>query len=67
MKIVKICQNNPDPEIIKMAAKILKSGGLVVYPTDTAYGLGVKAYDKYAELKRKYVSFLSQVLKEATK
>lgn len=51
MKIVKINQNNPDSKIIKEAAEVLKSGGLVVYPTDTAYGLGVNAYDQKAVKK----------------
>jgi len=30
---------------IKVAAKILKQGGLVVYPTDTVYGLGCNPFD----------------------
>ena len=51
MKIVKINLNNPDSKIVKRAAEVLKSGGLVIYPTDTAYGLGVNAYDKYTVKK----------------
>lgn len=30
----------PDPELIQRAAEVLKSGGLVIYPTDTIYGIG---------------------------
>jgi len=32
--------DRPDPEVIRHAAEIIINGGLVVYPTDTFYGLG---------------------------
>jgi L-threonylcarbamoyladenylate synthase len=32
---------NPDPDVLAQAADILKRGGLVAYPTDTLYALGV--------------------------
>ncbi|MEB2836608.1 MAG: L-threonylcarbamoyladenylate synthase [Desulfurococcales archaeon] len=35
----------PDPEILREAASILRSGGLVVYPTDTLYGLGADPHN----------------------
>ena len=38
-------------EQIKTAVKILKSGGIVVYPTDTAYGLAVDATNELAVRK----------------
>lgn len=41
----------PDPIIIQEAVRILATGGLVVYPTDTAYGLGVNAFDRQAVRK----------------
>ncbi|NLT52899.1 MAG: threonylcarbamoyl-AMP synthase, partial [Ignavibacteria bacterium] len=28
------------PRIVKRVAEILTSGGIIVYPTDTVYGLG---------------------------
>lgn len=32
-----------DPESIQKAVAVLRAGGVIVYPTDTAYGLGVDA------------------------
>ncbi|MBW6451998.1 MAG: threonylcarbamoyl-AMP synthase [DPANN group archaeon] len=40
MLILKIDKNNPDKEILKLASDIIKSKGLVIYPTDTAYAIG---------------------------
>lgn len=37
---VKLYEENPNPKEIEKIAKILKEGGLVIYPTDTVYGLG---------------------------
>lgn len=51
MKLVKINPTSPAPEAINQAAETLKSGGLVVYPTDTAYGLGANALDETAVRK----------------
>lgn len=36
---------------LKIAIKILKSGGVVAYPTDTAYGLGADSENEKAVLK----------------
>ncbi len=36
---------------VKMAAEILKKGGLVVFPTETVYGLGANALDPQAVSK----------------
>lgn len=46
MKAIKIDIKNPDQKVIKKAAEILRGGGIVVYPTDTAYGLGANALDE---------------------
>ncbi|NLK21832.1 MAG: threonylcarbamoyl-AMP synthase [Epulopiscium sp.] len=38
--------NNIDLEIIKESANIIKSGGLVAFPTETVYGLGANALNE---------------------
>ena len=37
---IKIYRDNPNPIEIKKAVDVLKKGGLIIYPTDTVYGLG---------------------------
>ena len=51
MELIKVFLNNPDPNAIVKTSDVLKSGGLVVYPTDTAYGLGANALDEKAVKK----------------
>ena len=41
MKYFKIDSDNPRLDAVEKAAKILKAGGIIVYPTDTLYGLGI--------------------------
>lgn len=43
MEIVKINPDKPEERIIKQAASIILAGGVVAYPTDTAYGLAANA------------------------
>jgi tRNA threonylcarbamoyl adenosine modification protein (Sua5/YciO/YrdC/YwlC family) len=38
--LIKIYPENPNPKAIQQAVDILKKGGLIIYPTDTVYGLG---------------------------
>ncbi|WP_425446186.1 L-threonylcarbamoyladenylate synthase [Dethiothermospora halolimnae] len=45
-KILKIDNENPDKDKIKEAARILKSGGTVAFPTETVYGLGANALNE---------------------
>jgi L-threonylcarbamoyladenylate synthase len=47
-KIIKIDPANPEKEKIEEVVNVLKEGGIVVYPTDTCYGLGVDATNKNA-------------------
>ena len=50
-KIIKISNVTADIKEIHFAANILKSGGLVAFPTETVYGLGADATDKTAAQK----------------
>jgi tRNA threonylcarbamoyl adenosine modification protein (Sua5/YciO/YrdC/YwlC family) len=38
--LIKIYPENPNPKAIEQAVEILRKGGLIIYPTDTVYGLG---------------------------
>ena len=53
---IKIYKDNPNPTEINKVVDVLKKGGLVIYPTDTVYGLGcditnTKAVEKIARIK----------------
>jgi L-threonylcarbamoyladenylate synthase len=48
MPIVSVDSSTPDPAAIARAAAILRSGGLVAFPTETVYGLGAHALDAAA-------------------
>ncbi len=55
-KFIKIYPDNPNEKEIQKVVKILKEGGLVIYPTDTVYGLGcditnTKALERIAKIK----------------
>lgn len=39
-KIIKINSEKPERKIIGEAVRVLRRGGLVIFPTDTVYGLG---------------------------
>ena len=53
MEIIKVNPKNPEPKLIEKAINILKKGGLVIYPTDTVYGLGCNPLNEDA-VKRIY-------------
>jgi L-threonylcarbamoyladenylate synthase len=48
MKLIEVNPINPDPKIIKEAAQIINTGGLVAFPTETVYGLGADALNPTA-------------------
>ncbi|EPY2272225.1 L-threonylcarbamoyladenylate synthase [Clostridium sporogenes] len=50
-KVVRLDENNIDEYVISKAGNILRQGGLVVFPTETVYGLGANALDKDAVKK----------------
>ena len=55
-EFIKIYDENPNQKEIDKVVKVLQNGGLVIYPTDTVYGLGcditkIKAIEKIAKIK----------------
>ncbi len=50
MKIINLKKTTP-AKVIKEAVKVLKSGGLIIYPTETCYGVAVDATNSYAVQK----------------
>jgi tRNA threonylcarbamoyl adenosine modification protein (Sua5/YciO/YrdC/YwlC family) len=55
-QFIKIYEDKPNEAAIRKVVDVLKSGGLIIYPTDTVYGLGcditnTKALEKIAKIK----------------
>jgi tRNA threonylcarbamoyl adenosine modification protein (Sua5/YciO/YrdC/YwlC family) len=55
-QFIKIYPDNPNEAAIKKVVDVLKNGGLIIYPTDTVYGLGcditnTKALERIAKIK----------------
>jgi len=55
-QFIKIYEDKPNEAAIARVVKVLKDGGLVIYPTDTVYGLGcditnTKALERIAKIK----------------
>lgn len=50
-EVIKIDRENPDGQAMEKAGRILLSGGLVAFPTETVYGLGANALDEEAAKK----------------
>lgn len=46
--LLHIHPQNPQPRLLSQVAECLKSGGIVIYPTDTIYGLGCDIYQPKA-------------------
>ena len=56
-EFLRIYEENPNPKEIERVVAILKKGGLIIYPTDTVYGLGcditnLKALERVARIKQ---------------
>jgi tRNA threonylcarbamoyl adenosine modification protein (Sua5/YciO/YrdC/YwlC family) len=55
-QLIKIYEENPNEAAIKKVVDVLRDGGLIIYPTDTVYGLGcditnTKALERIAKIK----------------
>ena len=55
-QLIKLYNDNPNAKEIAKIVKVLQNGGLIIYPTDTVYGLGcditnTKALEKIAKIK----------------
>jgi tRNA threonylcarbamoyl adenosine modification protein (Sua5/YciO/YrdC/YwlC family) len=55
-QLLRIYEENPNSKEIDKVVAVLKKGGLIIYPTDTVYGLGCditnnKALEKIARIK----------------
>lgn len=46
--LVKLYEENPDPRVIGILTETLEKGGVIIYPTDTVYGLGCNIYNQKA-------------------
>lgn len=56
-ELIRIYDKNPNPKAIEKAVDVLRKGGLIIYPTDTVYGLGcditkTRALEKIARIKQ---------------
>ncbi|MCO5723456.1 L-threonylcarbamoyladenylate synthase [Robiginitalea marina] len=55
-ELIRIYEENPNPKAIEKVVEVLRRGGLVIYPTDTVYGLGCditnsRALERLARIK----------------
>ena len=75
MKRLHIHPGNPQSRFLKTAADVLRDGGLIIYPTDSVYGLGCDLFNKGAvdkiyhykgNDKRKLLSFICPDLRGIT-
>lgn len=54
--LIRLHPDNPQPRLVKQVAECLKKGGVIIYPTDTIYGLGCdiaqhKAVERICQIK----------------
>ena len=75
--LIRIHPDNPQPRLIKQVSEVLKKGGIIVYPTDTIYGLGCDifqhkaieriCYIKDVEPQKAQLSFICYDLSDLSK
>jgi len=54
--LIKIYPENPNEKVIQQVVDVLKKGGIIIYPTDTVYGMGCdisnsKAIEKICKIR----------------
>ncbi len=76
MEYYELHQETPQLRYINKAVDVLKQGGVIIYPTDTVYGIGCDIYNKNAlervfniknDLDSKLFSFVCHNLKDISK
>ena len=76
MEYYELHPENPQQRYLNKAVDTLRNGGVIIYPTDTVYGLGCDIYNKKAveriymiknETETKLFSFLCSDLKDIAK
>lgn len=76
-KLRTLHSNNPNPKFLEEAARILNQGKLIIFPTDTVYGIGCLSNNekglarfekvKGVKIEQAALSFLFQDIRELTK
>jgi tRNA threonylcarbamoyl adenosine modification protein (Sua5/YciO/YrdC/YwlC family) len=76
MEFYEIHPENPQERLINKAVEVLKKGGVIIYPTDTVYGIGCdimnqqalqRVFDIKGETQTKLYSFVCPDLKDISK
>jgi tRNA threonylcarbamoyl adenosine modification protein (Sua5/YciO/YrdC/YwlC family) len=76
MEYYELHHENPQKRYINKAVEVLKKGGVIIYPTDTVYGIGCDIFNKEAlekiftiknDNKNKLFSFVCSDLKDIAK
>lgn len=39
-EFIRLYEENPDPKRVQQVVNVLRDGGIIIYPTDTVYGMG---------------------------
>src|SRR5262245_25505804 len=47
-RVLAVDRDQPDPAVLEEAAKVIREGGLVVFPTETVYGIGADPWNDAA-------------------
>lgn len=55
-EFIRLYEENPEPRRVRQIVEILRNGGVIIYPTDTVYGMGCditnqKAIEKICKIK----------------